>query len=414
MYILSFCALLLAFMNITVQASSYGENVDLTDLKPRVLIVGAGLGGLSTAIGLKNVGIVADIIEKRSSFKAEGAGIALPANAVWALEQLGLGKELEGNSRIIPAMEFTKDTNERLSFQEISHIHNSGLPFRAIHRRKLHEILMDKIDLQTIRYGTTMSKFEETEKGVKVCLNTGKESVYDLVIGADGIYSTTRTQLYHKDHSESLDDLPMRTWRAVIGPLEGLDHPIYMLGMNTVFLLYPINDNQTYIYAQVIDENFSKDQIEGRLERFKNLFKSYGGYVPKALEQINNPNQLIPGFLKSVKKVQWGEGSILLLGDAAHGCSPSLQQGGALTFEDAYVLQDEIKKKKMQSSDLSFKEILENFKQRRQDRVQKIIDMSSNGIKFIGQEELVQRYKFIQEQGAPNILAFKTFMNSNP
>lgn len=214
-----------------------------------VLIVGAGIAGLATAIALENHGIHYDIIEKRAYWdEQDGTGIALPANAVWALDKLGLGQELLQYSHPIPAMTFTTDLNEHLITEDITNIHCDGLEFRSIHRGVLHSILLKKIDTACLRMGTQISSLQQLDKGVEVTFSDNSEKHYDLVVGADGIHSQVRKLVFVES---DLLFQGLSTWRTIIKTPQGLQHPVYMLGEQSVLLFYPLKDDLTYLYAHV-------------------------------------------------------------------------------------------------------------------------------------------------------------------
>lgn len=375
--------------------------------KPRILIVGGGIGGLAFANALEQQGLSYDLYEQKEVWKHVGAGIALPANATWTLQQLGFDHELNTKTQLIKAMSFKTDQDELLIREDITEIHNAGAQFRAIHRADLHKMLFEKLKNSKIHMGLTINAIfqENGSEEVNVELSDGSHKTYDLVVGADGIHSSVRQHIFGH---VPLNYQQIATWRTVISTPEDLDHPIYMLGDDTVFLLYPINDNQTYIYAHHIEPERSQDIVENRITKLRALFSGYKGYVPKALDQIQNPDLVIPGWLDSVSEIKWTSGNVVLIGDASHACSPMLQQGGAQAIEDAWILSEELKKGLSHGNAISL--ILTNFVKRREARVKMIVDESDKRIKVLPEV----RNNFIKQNGAPNVSMFRVIMKENP
>jgi 2-polyprenyl-6-methoxyphenol hydroxylase-like FAD-dependent oxidoreductase len=372
---------------------------------PRILIVGGGIGGLALANALKKEDIAFDLIEKRKIWKHEGAGLGLPANAVWALERLGFDQEIKSNTRHIQSMIFKTDQDEFLIKEDLSEIHNATAQFRSVHRADLHALLFDKVKDSNIIMGQDVKRITQDADSCEVEFIDGTIKHYDLIVGADGLHSRVRQLVF--------GEIPFTyqgavVWRSVINTPKDLEHPIYMFGEKSVFLFYPISNNQTYIAGLYYDQDRPVDIPELRLTKFKELFGNYKGLVPQALEQLKSPEQLIYGYLDSLSKITWAKGNVVLIGDASHACSPMLQQGGALAIEDALVLAQELSKGQRQRISLSG--ILDNYVQRRKPRVEWVVQKSDAKIKILPQ----QRNEIIKQKGAPNVALFRLLMKENP
>jgi 2-polyprenyl-6-methoxyphenol hydroxylase-like FAD-dependent oxidoreductase len=302
-------------------------------------------------------------------------------------------------------MSFVTDQQELLTKEDITQIHNDGAQFLSIHRADLHNILLKKLDPSTIHMGTTLKSIQQTPQGLEVEFNDHSRKTYDLVIGADGIHSKVRQLAFD---ATPLVYQGIANWRTVIDTPSGLDHPIYMLGDTTVFLLYPINNNQTYIYAHSYEPTPPKDNPSERAKHLKTLFKQFKGYVPQALKQINDSQKIVFGLLESVSEIAWVRGNVLLIGDASHGCSPMLQQGGAQALEDGLALGEELNKGLKNDEDVAT--ILKNFVNRRYARVEHIVRESDKRIKILP----ALRNEHIKKNGAPNVAMFKVIMKTNP
>lgn len=390
-------------LTLTINHSHCSEE-EIPSTQQRVLVVGCGIAGLSIAKVLQDKGAHVDIIERRYG-DPDGAGIALPANAMWALEKLGYGEAIRAISPNITKMDFTKPDGTLIKTEPLGDIHHEKCAFGSIHRHDLHQILMQSIDSKVIRYNTTVKSLTENGNVVTVTFHDNTCQDYDLVIGADGIHSSTRELVYQDKEAgkEPTETQNIHTWRTVVPSFPGApDNPMYMLGAGSLLLVYPIS-NQYYIYGHEILTNYNAQPQE----RFFELFGSYGSFVPDILKLID-PEKLIPGRIESVSEVRFGRGRVLLIGDAAHGCPPGIQQGGAQAFEDAYVLREEW------TANRSIDEILDQFKQRRQDRVDKVVKLSNAPMKSFSSEQMEAIYASIRQNGAPNVLGLKAIMGQNP
>ena len=137
------------------------------DRLPKVLIVGGGLGGLAVAKSLQKIGCTQiDLIEKKSTFRDEGTGIALPANASWALDKLGI--DFKDQAYPIDEMIFTNDKAEILCQEDLRDIHVAGSQFYSIDRSSLHRILLNSLSSVTVKMNTTVHMFKENTENITV------------------------------------------------------------------------------------------------------------------------------------------------------------------------------------------------------------------------------------------------------
>lgn len=371
----------------------------------RVLIVGAGPAGLSVARALQNRGIYSDIIEKEDQIRSDGAGIAIPANGSWALNQLGI--DISSKALLIQQMQFTDDQGEILAQEKIDAIHPKGAQFYSLGRDELVKQLFSYLDPRIqIKTSTSLRHFSEENNQVRVEFSNGEVKWYDLVIGCDGVHSSLRGQIHPNEVPEFLGLL---VWRAVVEAPEGMVMPIYMLGSDRLVLLYPMPDHKAYVYGHVF-----QSEKKPPSEPFLNVFSSFDGLVPRALHTAENVHLYIHHMEKShsVRFKLEGFSRVLLVGDAAHAFGPMLQNGAAQAFEDAYVLQD-LLSDRMSSTQVP--DLIDVFEKRRFSRVEQIFTMSNAKIQAISNPEQIQgRNEAIRKCGAPNVNGFKLIMQQNP
>ncbi len=369
----------------------------------RVLIIGAGPSGLATAKVFQDKGIPTDIIEKRDTLESDGAGIAIPANGTWALKQLGI--DISASARHIPSMIFTDAQGDILTHEDIRSIHPDGDQFYSLTRKQLIDSLKNGLKHpENIRMGTRVSSLEEKEGGVRVGFSDETEGFYSLVIACDGIHSQIRKIFHPEERAEFLN---LHVWRTVIDAPE-IEIPTYMMGGDCLVLLYPLPNGKAYVYGHLFQETPTEVATP-----FVEVFQNFGGMVPSVLEKMTQQGpKFYTHHMEKSHSVRFrpDESShILLIGDAAHGFGPMLQNGAAQAFEDAYVL------KLLLENGASFKDLITSFEERRRPRVQMVFDASNTKIRVISNPVEAEAIKTsVRTNGAPNVNGFKILMKTNP
>lgn len=313
--------------------------------RPRVLVVGAGVAGLSCAVALRRTGTAdVTIVERASEVSAQGGtGIAIPPNGARALAVLGLDVDrlVAWGSRL-RTYRLLDDAGRDLSRADLTRLWLApGLPYFAVHRRCLHEALLEALGDQPIEFRTVAELAPgalDRDAPVPVRVvgpGGGREEAYDLVIGADGIHSTLRQGLW-----PGLAPRPLGwwTWRCVVedDPREPQVQVVHS-GPGGVLLYLPIGRHQVYVYAASrLVHGAGPQQGHGR-----ELAARFGGFsAPRslidALEAAPDPAFHV-GPLQEVsheRLTSAGRGRAVLVGDALHACSPNMAQGVALAAED--------------------------------------------------------------------------------
>jgi 2-polyprenyl-6-methoxyphenol hydroxylase-like FAD-dependent oxidoreductase len=331
----------------------------------KVLIVGAGIAGLSMArLSEKQKNIDYTIIEKKDSLSSLGAGIALPFNALRALKIMGLFDEVMAQAHQVKEILYTKSNGKILGQANLTNAPFENDHFVALQRSQLQDILAEGL-VDKIHFSTELTSVNNHAKGVSVkSANTQVSGDYDLVIAADGINSTLRTQQY--PDTETLYSHKLTGWRFIVKSPNHQLQPTYMLGNTDIFMAYPFSKDELYCYAHIHQENSLHALTGDAKTDLKNIFSSYAEPAKSIIEAIDEQD-IITGELKSVTKAHFYKDRIVFIGDAANACSPLLQQGAAAAFEDAISLA-----KVLKSNEFN----LENYKQARQDRIEWIINFS--------------------------------------
>lgn len=281
-----------------------------------VLVVGAGVAGLAVARTLHEWGAGVEIVERSNGPAAVGAGIYLPANAVRALDTLGLYEPLTGRGTEIRGQRVS-DRGGRVLFDlDVDELWNGIGPCFAVHRADLHEVLLAGAKEVPARWGLRPVAVVDTDDGVWVEFDDGTSHLYDLVIGADGVHSAVRSMVFGPT-AVARPVGPVA--RRFVTPVPDAE-PVWslMIGRGSAFLTIPIGDGQVYCYT------------DGPLD-------GYAAPVP-ALVAAGTAAHVGP--VQEVDLPRWSHGMVLLVGDAAHATSPNMAEGAAMALEDAIVLAD--------------------------------------------------------------------------
>jgi len=370
-------------------------------LTSKILIVGAGIAGLSLARRLQHFDLDFDIIEEKPSEYKSGAGIALPFNAVRELKDLKVFDNLAGRYHQVREINYTTPSGKTLGTASLTEPPFDQEMFIAMKRQDLHEALSAGLE-HKIRYNTKLLSVVHVEDQVEVsCSYELLDGKYDLVVAADGIHSTVRNQNY--EGQETLRDHQIRCWRFIITlPDHGLE-PIYMMGKTDLFMAYPISANEVYCYGHIHEQSPSAVLTDYAVDNLNNIFGGYGGPVPEILSKLDEV-RIVTGRLLSVTEPRFYDRRIAFVGDAANGCSPLIQQGAAAAFEDTSILADSLA---MQNID----QALEKYQARREARIRWVVQYSDGPLPHLLKMESrmgrALRYLMIKSRGPLNVYGWK-------
>jgi len=280
-------------------------------------------------------------------------------------------------------------------------------PFVALPRQELIKILSKGLKSKII-FNSNIEKYEQIDDRVKVLLSHSiRSKFYDLVVGADGISSPLRDNLFG---STGHEDLGITTWRFNIDIDTTNIDPVYYLGNDTVLMFYPISSSQVYVYAHVIDHENEYIDLDPH-ETLVELFSNYCDEAKSLLAKMTNETTIYTGRLDTVSELHFSQGRTVFIGDALHGCPPSLQQGVAMAVEDALVLTNSLVK-------YSIPNAIDAFTLLREDRIKWIVSESNNIIQraISGNSILgcILRNSFIRFKGPANMAAWKQILNEDP
>lgn len=303
-------------------------------MSERVVIAGAGIAGLATAIGLHRCGYDVTVLEKRADTSA-GAGISIWPNALAALDQFDLGDSVRaaGGRVTAGAVRWRNGTWLRRPTGE-RFVHALGEPLVVIRRPLLRDILTAALPTGTIEDGITAVGVTSSADGVQVRLSDYGVRDADAVVGADGTHSLIARQLNGPLTNRYVG---YTSWRGVAR--YGLDPQLagQTLGPGIETGHVPMGNGLTYWFAtQRAPEG--QRAAEGELRYLQRMLSRWTEPMPSLLAATAEADVLRDDLYDRQPARHWSQGPVVLVGDAAHPMRPHLGQGGCQAIEDAALL----------------------------------------------------------------------------
>ncbi len=312
-----------------------------------IIIVGAGIGGLVSALCLHKKGYKVEIYEQVGILSELGAGVQLSPNATRVLSYLDLFEDLEPyifepNSFQFLNYSSGKVITERKLGETIKNDFNS--PNYDIHRADLQRVLLNKIEAKNIDIHTNMKVTSVGNNKNSAFIEVDQKKIEaDLIIGADGIHSKVSDSLFGKKEIIFTGNV---AWRMLI-PVDLLPQNLIFpdttiwLGPNKHFVTYYVNGGKNLNCVCLVEQNGWLNESwseKGDIEELKMIYKGWNRTIRTLLEYVD-PNTLYRWALHDRPPMkEWSKGRILVLGDAAHPMLPFLAQGAAMAIEDGAVL----------------------------------------------------------------------------
>jgi 2-polyprenyl-6-methoxyphenol hydroxylase-like FAD-dependent oxidoreductase len=313
----------------------------------KVLIIGGGFSGMAAAIELCKRDIEVDLVEIDPEWRSYGAGISLGGATMRALDQLGVIEAFLAAGAASDGVELFIPTGQKIAELPTPRLAGPDVPGNgAIMRPALARILADATRKAgaNVRLGCTFNSFAQDAGGVDVSFSDGRDGRYDLVIGADGLYSKLRPALF--------PDAPeprycgQGVWRAVLPRAAEVNGTMMWMGPKIKPGLNPVSRDEMYLF--VTEDRASRDFIDpaGFLPHLKSLLAPFPApLLQRVREQLNDQSQIIYRPLESMfMPSPWYRGRVVLIGDAVHATTPHMASGACIGIEDALVLADELGK----------------------------------------------------------------------
>jgi 2-polyprenyl-6-methoxyphenol hydroxylase-like FAD-dependent oxidoreductase len=296
----------------------------------RVVVVGAGMGGLGGAIALEQQGNEVVVVERTEAAATGGVGIAVGPNALAALGRLGAAEDVLERGNTAGGRRVYDWTGRKLS---------EG-PWKGgvVRRADLHAVLVGRLRAE-VQYGRTVVGVRQSERGAAVLFKDGSEEAGDVVVAADGLRSTLRRQLFADGDPIYRGSTSFRGIAQTTHPLIE-DHIIESWGRGRRVGLQNLGRGWTYWFTAW---NAPQGSFVAAEEGKRMLLDRYDGWhepITAVLEATEVENILQTDLMDRDPLPNWVVGRVALLGDAAHPMTPDLGQGGAQAIEDGIALGD--------------------------------------------------------------------------
>ncbi|HYZ14748.1 MAG TPA: FAD-dependent monooxygenase [Candidatus Acidoferrum sp.] len=313
-----------------------------------VLIAGGGIGGLAAALGLARNGIAVRVLEKSPAFGEIGAGLQLAPNASWALDRLGVLDAIS-LSAVRPRRLVWMDALAGTELTELDlgarFVERYGYPYVVMHRSDLLAVLLEGCRAQpriALEPSKEVVQVEDRGDGVRVRCGDGSSYEGDLLVGADGLWSSLR-KLVVDDGDPICSEYV--AYRGAL-PIEqvtaraSLDDVVLWTGPQMHFVQYPLRRGELYNQVAVFkSRRYRPDRDDwGTPDELDERFGAAGEQVRRALASIKR-NRRWPMYDR-LPIDAWTRGRVTLLGDAAHPMLQYLAQGACQALEDAVILAD--------------------------------------------------------------------------
>jgi salicylate hydroxylase len=312
-----------------------------------VLIAGAGLGGLTCALAMIQRGHRVRVFEQASELREVGAGVQLGPNGSRLLISLGLRDAMEGVVALPNGREFrlwtTGQTWRAFDLADVAE-EQFGAPYWTVHRGDFHAVLVDamrRVAPDAIQIGNACVGFAQDERSATIKLANGETATGDVLIGADGVHSKIRQQMFGDGQAHFTG---IMAWRGLV-PMDRLPpHQRRLVGNNWIgvgghVVTYPLRRGELLNFVAIVERDDWRTEgwtIPGTQEECLRDIARWHEDVKTIARAIDTPFKW--ALLGRDPLDHYAEGRVCVMGDAAHPTLPFLAQGANMALEDGIIL----------------------------------------------------------------------------
>lgn len=313
----------------------------------KVIIIGAGIGGLAAALALLKQGVDVEVYERAPSLGEVGAGVQTTPNGAKVLMALGLEAEMRRLGTATSGKDtYLWNTGQKRPFIALGQKASEefGAPYLTFHRADLHRMLQEGVEAAkpgAIFLDHSFERLEQMANGVRAHFTNGHSADAQVLVGADGIHSRVRQQLFGQDKAQFTGCM---AWRGLI-PAEAIQSTIntdggsMWLGPTAHIVTYPVRQGKLLNFIGMVDRD--DWQVEswtekGSTEECLKDFEGWHPHVHQMVHHIETPFKW--ALMVRPPLANWSVERVTLLGDACHSTLPFLSQGANMALEDSLVL----------------------------------------------------------------------------
>lgn len=309
----------------------------------RVIIIGAGLAGLTTAAALRHFGIDAEVYEAAESRRVTGAALGVGSNATKVLRKLGIDLASSNVGQITDRFELRTQSGDLIRRVPMASMTEElGAPLVTIRRSDLADLLYESLGDCKVNYGAKLAGYRQIPEGISAEFSNGSAVIADVLVGADGIHSSVRREIAGLEEPVNHGYV---CWLATV-PFTHDNLPVgyagHYWGRGQRFGLMDLGNGNSYWWAT---KNVGNNYVSTQDSIKNDVLESFRGWAEEVVSVIEatptSEIMAVPAWDRSFLE-NWGDGPVTLVGDAAHPMLASLAQGGGSSIEDGYVLASAI------------------------------------------------------------------------
>ena len=307
-----------------------------------ILVIGAGIGGLTAAIALRQRGFAVQMIEKDPAWSVYGVGIIQQGNVLRAVHALGILDRYIDAGVGFDAVEVYAPNGMKVARVPSHRLLPDRPANLGISRSALQKVLGDAAREAgaTLRLGVTAEAIEQHAAGVSVRFSDQSSGEYDLVIGADGTYSATRAMVLPEAALPAFTG--QAVWRYNLPRLPGLD-ALHAYNGPIGAGLVPMSRELMYMFLTTPEPGNPRYPREGLAAAMRGKTAACAPFIRELAGQITDDHGVVYRPLENLLvEGPWHRGRVVLLGDAVHATTPHLGQGAGMAIEDSLVLAEEL------------------------------------------------------------------------
>ncbi|MEP2990524.1 MAG: FAD-dependent monooxygenase [Parasphingorhabdus sp.] len=314
----------------------------------KVLVIGAGLGGLTAAIAMRKQGIEVEVHEAASKLEETGAGLTLGLGAQHVFRALELQAAVAAKACPAGTLPFLHYQNAGVLMGDFDHGDGSADDgdadiVRHIYRADLQSVLIDTLkELDgAIFTGHELIEIDDSGDQAIAKFANGESTAGDLIVGADGVRSSVRAILHPSDQPRFTDHVAYRFLvpMADARPFMELGRSAIFIGPQRTFNRYTMCQGEVVNCAGLVETPEPVPEGWSIGANQSELAEAFSGWHPDVLGLIGHASQIIKWGLYDRKPLdRWSNGRVTMLGDAAHAMLPFLGMGAAMAIEDGYIL----------------------------------------------------------------------------
>jgi FAD-dependent urate hydroxylase len=336
----------------------------------KAIIIGAGIGGLTTGIAFKRAGYQVELYDRVRELRPAGAGISLWSNGVKVMNALGLGDEIHKIGGEMNRMTYLSKENEALNdIDLLPLIDQVGQRPYPVSRSELQSMLLEQLGKEYVKLETKCIGVKEEGNQVTAIFEDGSTATGDVLIAADGVRSVLRNYVTQQKPEPRYADYV--NWNGLVDASPELADKhswVIYVGDGKRASMMPVGGDRFYYFFGVPMEKGTVVEPKDRREELAGLFEGWPEPVQNLIQKLNplETNRLEIHDLDPLETL--ARGRVVLVGDAGHATTPTLGQGGCQAMEDAEILC-----RYLVTTNISVEDALQRYESARKERTARLV-----------------------------------------